>query len=104
MSNKYKYRVFLSPKTEIYDTAYKIVDGSSTVYANFQLIPKLASVLSDSDFEKLINEIMRVLDIGAIESTNVRKARYDATRQANAAIDKFKNLDVSQYLIGNSNE
>jgi ribulose kinase len=104
MSKKHKYRVFLSPRLEIYDTAYKIVDGSSTAYVNFQLIPKLASVLSDDDFEKLIHEIMRVLDIGAIESTNVRKIRYDATLQAKAAIDKFKSLDMVQYLPGKSNE
>jgi hypothetical protein len=98
MSKKYKFRVFLSPKSEIYELAFQLVEGSSERYRNLKLIPELANKLNDDDFETLIKELMQVLDLGAIESSHVKKSRFDASLRANAAIEEFKNLDVSQYL------
>jgi hypothetical protein len=102
MKNKYQFRVFLSPKTEVYDVAYGLADGSSTIYRNLKLIPKLSATLSDDDFELLVKELTQILDIGAIESGRVRKLRYSASVKAKIAVDEFKNLDVSQYLPKNN--
>jgi hypothetical protein len=101
MSKKYKYKVFFSAKTEIYELAYQLADNSSERYHNLKLIPELASNLTDYDFEILIKELMQVLDIGAIESTHVRKARFDAALRTKAIVDEFRNLNTSQYLPPN---
>ena len=97
MSKKYKFRVFLSPKSEIFEVAFGLVNASSA-YNNLRLIPSIAEHLEDDDFDTLVKEVMQLLDIGAIESAKVKKSRYVASLQAASAIDNFKKLDVSQYI------
>ena len=99
MSKRHNYKVFIAPKTEIYELAYQLVNGSSTRYHNLKLIPDLVGgLLTDHEVETLIREIMQILDIGAIESTHLRKFRFDAALRNNAATEEFKNLDISQYI------
>ena len=97
MSKKYKFRVFLSPKSEIFEVAFGLVNASSA-YNNLRLIPELAEHLQDDDFDMFVTEVMQLLDIGALESAKVKKSRYKTSLQNTAAIDDFKNLDISQYL------
>lgn len=106
MTKKYKFKVFLSPKSEIYELAFQLVSGSSERYRNLKLIPDLANKLNDDDFETLIKELMQVLDLGAIESAHVRKSRFESSLRAKVAVEEFKNFDVSQYIPsqGNRNE
>ena len=107
MSKKYNYCVFLSPKSEIFEVAFGLVNNSSTTYGNLKLLPAIAEHLEDDDFDTLVKEVMQLLDIGAIESTKVKKSRYTASLRAASAINDFKNLDISQYiptLPGNRNE
>ena len=106
MSKKYKYRVFLSPKSEIFEVAFGLVNNTSTIYNNLKVLPALAEQLEDDDFDTLVKEVMQLLDIGAIESARVKKSRYNASLRAVAATSEFKNMDVSQYIptsSGNSN-
>ena len=98
MSKKYKYKVFLSPKVEIYELAFQLVNATSERYRNLKLIPELANNLNDDDFETLVKEVMQVLDLGAIESSHVRKTRFNASVRNSVAIEDFKNMDVSKYL------
>lgn len=98
MLKKHKFRVFLSPKSEIFEVAFGLVNNTSPRYSNFKLLPTLAKHLNDDDFDTLVKEVMQLLDIGAIESTKIRKSRYKASLQAASAIDDFKKLDVSQYI------
>lgn len=97
MPKKYKFRVFLSPKSEIFEVAFGLVNKSST-YNNLKLLPAMAQHLNDDDFDTLVKEVMQLLDIGAIESSKVRKSRYDAALRVASAVSDFKNLDISQYL------
>ena len=98
MSKKYKFRVFLSPKSEIFEVAFGLVNNTSTHYNNLKLLPAIAQHLEDDDFDTLVKEIMQLLDIGAIESSKVKKSRYDASLRATSSINDFKNLDISQYI------
>ena len=103
-NSKIRTRVFLADKRGLMQLAYGLITGTSTTYTNFKFLPVLAESLSDTDLEQLTREIMRIMDIGAIESAMLKKQSFVDQAFMRKQVEDFKSLDVSQYLPGNCNE
>ena len=99
--NRINSRVYLVKKDRLFEIAASLVDGTSTTYANFKIIPKLSETLDDASYEMLIREVMRLLDIGSIEATRLKKEVFKEDRENKKRVDEFRNLDIG-CLTGNT--
>lgn len=96
--NKKRYFLHKFAKQHIKGLAFDVLNGTHDKYEQLPFLGEFAETLDDDNFELLFKDVLRLIEIGAIENQSIKKEYNRTVALRKEAVDAFKNLDITQWL------